>query len=303
LALDRRPFDDQPSNAYPSAMIPDELLWRYRQNEFTDEDVTRCTGLTVRAWRELIKLRAVRTLAETRGRSRIRLCDATALKRAAVIAALNETGLSLAVSGQIAFCLPFHSVLYEIVDPIRALRRSAGGTDAQSGLPPPVDQPRMHWFDANELAQPDPHADWLVDIYDGSFVGVRYQVQDDPVIFGNLREERASFVAWLPLHPRAQFERSAVAQLAQERLPIPNRFADFVADWEDPKKWSKELKQLGYEFAELPATDPLRASANLSIQSPVIVTTINVSLAIRKALRRYLGLEPGGVGPHYLAPR
>ena len=97
----------------------EEHLWRYRQNAFTDDDITRCTGLTVRAWRELIKLRAVHTLAEARGRGRVRECDATVLKRAAVIAALNQAGLSLAVSGQIALSVPFHSVLYEIVDPIR----------------------------------------------------------------------------------------------------------------------------------------------------------------------------------------
>ncbi len=60
----------------------EEQLWRYRQNAFTDDDVTGCTGLTVRAWRELIKLRAVHTLAETRGRGRVRLCDASVFKRA-----------------------------------------------------------------------------------------------------------------------------------------------------------------------------------------------------------------------------
>jgi hypothetical protein len=273
-------------------ILEEKQLWRYRQKQFTDEDVTRCTGLTVRSWRELIKLRAVNTLAEARGRSRIRLCDAGALKRAAVIAALNQTGLSLAVSGQIAFWAPFHSVLYEIVDPIRVRGRSAGETDAETELPPPVNEPRVNWFDANGTAQTDPHTDWLVHVYDNRFVGVRYQIEDEPVIFGDLREERSSFVAWLPLHPRAKFEHSAIARLAQERLPSPNRFADFVADWENPAKWPKEIKQLGYEFEERAATDPLRVSADGSLCSPVTVTTINVSLAIRKTLRRYLGLEP-----------
>ena len=70
----------------------DEHLWRYRQTAFTDDDVTRCTGLTLRAWRELIKLRAVHTLAEPRGRGRVRVCDASVLKRASVIAALNQAG-------------------------------------------------------------------------------------------------------------------------------------------------------------------------------------------------------------------
>ena len=74
-----------------------------------------------RALRELIKIGAIRTVTERRGPGRVRLCDATVFKRAAVIAALNQAGFSLPVSGHIAFSLPFHTVLYEICDPCRIL--------------------------------------------------------------------------------------------------------------------------------------------------------------------------------------
>jgi hypothetical protein len=275
------------------AMDFDEHLWRYRQNAFTDDDITRCTGLTVRAWRELIKLRAVHTVAEPRGRGRVRLCDATVLKRAAVIGALNQAGLSLAVSGQIALYVPFHSVLYEIVDPIRILFRSMA--EANSEIT--VHQPRVDWFNANEPAQADPHSDWLVHIYDNRFVGIRYQAEDEPAIFGDLREERTSFVAWLPLHPRSQFARCAIAELASERLPSPSRWVDFVADWEDPGKRPKELWELGYRFEKHADGDPPRLAAEISARSPVTLTTINISLAMRKALRRFLGLEPATSAP------
>ncbi len=60
-------------------MISNEVLLRYGAGSFTDDDVTRCTGLTVRAWRELIKLGAVRTCTEKRGPGRVRTCDATTL--------------------------------------------------------------------------------------------------------------------------------------------------------------------------------------------------------------------------------
>ena len=73
----------------------EDALRRYREDRFTDADVTRCTGLSVRAWRELIKVRAIRTLTEGRGPGRVRVCDATVFKRAAVISALNQAGLSL----------------------------------------------------------------------------------------------------------------------------------------------------------------------------------------------------------------
>jgi hypothetical protein len=51
-------------------------------------------GLSVRALRELIKVGAIRTTTERRGPGRIRLCDATAVKRAAVIGSLNRSGFS-----------------------------------------------------------------------------------------------------------------------------------------------------------------------------------------------------------------
>ena len=50
-----------------------ERLRDYRIGRFTDEDVVRCTGLSVRGWRELIKFRAVRTVTErARGRGHVR---------------------------------------------------------------------------------------------------------------------------------------------------------------------------------------------------------------------------------------
>lgn len=67
---------------------------------------------------------------------------------------------------------------------------------------------------------------------------------------------------------------------------------DWVADWEDPAKWPKELGDLGYRFERHADGDPLRLAAEAGARSPVTLTTINISLAMRQALRRYLGLEP-----------
>ena len=104
-------------NLLSYCMDPDFALRRYREGAFSDDDVTANTGLTLRAWRELIKNRAVRTITARRGPGRVRLCDATVFKRAAVIAALNRAGFSLAVSGQIAYFHPYHTLLYAICDP------------------------------------------------------------------------------------------------------------------------------------------------------------------------------------------
>jgi hypothetical protein len=71
----------------------------------------------------------------------------------------------------------------------------------------------------------------------------------------------------------------------------------FVAQGEDPsnwpKKWIKELDRFGYQLEHHESkTDPLCMAAEAALRSPVFKTTINPTLAIRKALRRYLGIEP-----------
>ena len=119
----------------------DQALRRYREGQFSDADVTQCTGLSKRSYRELIRTGAVCTITEDRGRGLVRLCDATVFKRCAIIAALNEAGWSLAVAGQIALALPFRSLLYETCDPLRILLESWAHVDPQSGLPSRIRMP------------------------------------------------------------------------------------------------------------------------------------------------------------------
>jgi hypothetical protein len=46
-------------------------------------------------------------------------------------------------------------------------------------------------------------------------------------------------------------------EMAGKLLPY-HRFTDFVADWEEPTKWRKELKSLNYEYEKHDThTDPL----------------------------------------------
>jgi hypothetical protein len=151
----------------------DDRLRRYREGRFADRDVTRSTGLSVRAWRTLIKVGAVRTIAEGRGPGRVRICDQTNLKRSAVISVLNQAGFNLDVAGQIALSLPYHTLLYEVCDPITILLEDSAQIDPKSGLPPRVERPLVDWFDALKPAKAEAEVDWLIEIFDGRFVGVR----------------------------------------------------------------------------------------------------------------------------------
>jgi len=215
------------------------------------------------------------------------------LKRAAAISALHQAGFSLAVSGQIGYFIPFHTVLFEICDPCTILLQSGADVDPKSGLPPRLGKPKASWFDPDKPAKADPKADWLIEIYDRRFIGIVYRAKTLPSIFGDLREDATSFVAWAPHQARAQFIGSVIAEFARERLASSDRFVDFVVDWEDPIRWSKQLRSLGYRYENHGTEyDRLRLAAEAAARSPLFTTTINISLAIRKALRRCLGIEP-----------
>jgi hypothetical protein len=274
------------------AMIIDDALRQYRTGVFTDDDVTRCTGLSVRAWRELIKIGAVRTVTEDRGPGRVRLCDANTFKRAAVIAALNRARFSLAVAGRIAYFLPLDTLLYGIWDPCTVLLQDGADVDADTGLPPRLEQPKTDWFDPDKPATADPRNDWLIEIYEGRFVGIIYSGKDEPSIFGDLRNEGTRFVSWFPFHQQAQVS-SATGEIAQALLPY--KIDDIVPKWEDPNMWSDRLDPdfLDYQYEDHGSdADPLVVAAEATARSPLFKTTVNVTLAVRKALRGYLDIEP-----------
>jgi hypothetical protein len=250
----------------------------------------------VRSWRELIKLKAVRT-EEGRGPGRVRICDRTNFKRAAVISALHQAGFSLAVAGPIALFLPYHTLLYEVCDPITLLlQQHSTEIDPKTGPLPRVERPIIDWFDPRKQAKTDAEVDWLIEIFDGRFVGVRYDTGKDAVtIFGDLREQATGFVAWLPFPRRDQFAGGAIERMALELRG--DGLIKSVAEREDPAKWTKksikELHRSGYRFEHHEGrADPLWIAAEAAVRSPVFKTTINPTLAIRKALRRYLGNKP-----------
>jgi hypothetical protein len=272
----------------------DQALWRYREGRFTDRDLTDCTGLSVRAWRELITTKAVQTVEQSGGRGRVRVCDQNVFKRTALIAALNRAGLSLAVSGQIAYFLPFHTVLYTVCDPKLVLLGWSTELDQKTGLPPRLKHPKVDWFSPDRPAKADPESDWVIEIYERRFVGVIYNPKERATIFGDLRNGGANFVAWFPFRQRIPLMGTATEVLLQE---LPRRFVHFVAEWEEPTKWSKELKRYGYTYEKHDRDDdPLCISAEATARSPLVKTTINVTLALRRALRRYIGIEPTELG-------
>jgi hypothetical protein len=270
----------------------DRALRRYRKGAFTDHDVTRCTGLSVRAWRELIKIGAVRIVTEDRGPGRVRLCDANTFKRAAVIAALNRARFSLTVSGRIAFFLPCEELFYKIWDPFMFQRNA--DVNPSTGLPPREEPPKTDWFDPDQPAKADLEHDLKIEIYNGRFVGIACGADHEhqPAIYGDLRNEGTRFVSWVPFHEQFHIVSSAAAEIPQA---LPHQVVRAIPKWAPPAELSDQVdpKFLDHQYEDHSSDgDPLALAAADAARSPLFKTTVNVALVVRKALRRYLGIEP-----------
>jgi len=259
----------------------EEALRRYQENAFTDADVMGCTGLPARSIRQLIKARAVRTRSEDRGAGHIRKFDATTFKRLAVASALNGAGFSLTLAGQLAYLLPGDRLLYARYDPINVLCDEAQGVDPNSGLPPRRQMPPFDWFDPDKPAIADPENDRLLEIIDGRFVSLVFKQRSEPLFYGDLHNGGTAFVSWWPFrsHTSAVFFSTD---------------ADVGPKWEDPRSAADRIhpRFLNYREERHDADDDrLMLEARAAAQRPVFKTSINITLAIRLALRRYLGLE------------
>jgi hypothetical protein len=259
----------------------EQALARYRQNEFTDADVTACTGLSARSIRHLKKIGAVCTLSEDRGAGHIRRFDAKTFKRLALASTIHQSGWSLALAGQLAYLLPGDSLLYERHDPINVLFDTTLSVDSHGELPPRLEPPRFDWFDPDKPASLDPENDWLLEIFDGRFVALVFNRRRGPLFYGDLRKAGTAFVSWWPFqsHTSAVFSTDA----------------DVGPKWEDPRLAADRIDPRFLNYREErhdDDDDPLMLSARAAAERPVFKTSINITLAIRLALRRYLGLEP-----------
>jgi hypothetical protein len=258
-----------------------KALRRYQAGVFTDADVTRCTELSARSIRELIKRGAVRTLSEDRGAGRIRTFDATTFKRLALLAAINEAGFSLNLAGQMAYLLPSDDLLYRTCDPINVLVDTTVSVDRGHEFPPRRERPRFDWFDPEKPATADPENDWLLEIYDGRFVALVFQHRRGTLIYGDLRNAGTEFVSWWPFQ----------AQL----IDYPSVNGDVAPKWEGKRLSADRIdpRFLDYRYENHDDyDDPLKRMGYAAAQRPVFTITINMTLAIRLALRRYLGIEP-----------
>jgi hypothetical protein len=84
-------------------MTLEDAFNRWRDGEFSDDEVSGFTGLTPRALRDLAKWGAIETAGGEKGRGKRRAWKRRAICKAAMTAAFHRAGLSLPMSARLAF--------------------------------------------------------------------------------------------------------------------------------------------------------------------------------------------------------
>jgi hypothetical protein len=268
-----------------------EALRHYCTGAFTDHDIIRCTGLKERGLRELIKVRAIQTITEGSGRGQVRLYGPTTFKRVVGIAALNRAGLSLEMSGRITHSLPLQDMIYGVYDPRTVLLDLFGPVNPDTGLPRPLKTPLVDWFDPDKPATADPSNDFLIEIYEGRFVGLVHTALAQPMIYGELHDAGTRYLAWSRFLAQRRYFPDAIKEL--ERVLHPNKIGAYVARWSSYELPDRSDVVLNYTYEKHDADDDLLCiAAEATAGSPLFKASVNLTLAIRKAMRRYLGIDP-----------
>lgn len=248
----------------------DEALRWYWQNRFSADDVTRATGLTERAQRELLKAGVIQAIPQAR--TKARLLDSKMVKRIAVIAPLNSCGLSLVVSGQIVFAAPmFEDMLFKFLyDPIVALLE--GERDPVTFMP--LERRKdCRDFDPAVPAAADPEHDWTIDILNNRYVAVGSGPVS--VVFGEISSDKTHFSLW----------KKAVDGLIQNYGTPEEKF---TPRYEYDKSMSSDI--LNFHIKD--TTEEEEEKAKLASVNSVTKISVNVSLSLKIAMRRLLYIDP-----------
>ena len=111
---------------------------------------------------------------------------------------------------------------------------TSAAIDPNSGLPPRLKKPKEDWFAPDKPANANPGDDWLIEIYDGRFVGCIYPEETEPMVYGDLRSS-SQFVAWFHHH-----------------APIGHASGMMSAKWQHPWRLADRLdpRFLNYQFED-----------------------------------------------------
>ena len=204
------------------------------------------------------------------------MLGARMLKRSAIIAPLNDCGLSLTVSGQIVFAAPFvDDFLFSIIDPLLAFLDFGRAVDPATSLPPKRSDPDPRgWFDPTKPPAVEPKHDWLLEVVNVRYVAVCSS--EGAFLFGELSGDKTAFFWW------------KVALVTKVRDPGTPDEVHLGSKFNWDHSMSDDL--LNFQIEE--TTEAHEEAAKFALANPTTKISLNVNLALKIALRRLLYIDP-----------
>lgn len=229
---------------------------------FTDQQLFEATDLHMANVKRLITWGAVRPAKGGKGRGRVRLWEARAIRHIACVAALIKTGMSLRTAHTIAYLDIAGELFLDLTDP---------ETHALNGV---TDH---RWFDPNTPLDPDDDLAFRLYIVDGQYLFTRVTSEGLPMPKGVLANDLTvfqTFVDWGTRGKTIMTPEGAVWAPKWEIAPGVNEVEPESLAWEhDPS-----LDQGG------------RVDWQQTWSSAVSVTTVNLTFACVLAMRRLFGI-------------
>jgi hypothetical protein len=269
-------------------MTLDEALIWYSRDRFTADDVTRATGLSERSQRELLKIGVLQPVPQAK--TKTRLMSEHMVKRAAIVAPLNQHGLSLKVSGKIVYAsMMLEDFMFDVIDPINQLFEHSGDRDPITKLPPKRAKPERYgerdqwgwinhgWFDPDNPAQAEV-GDHHIEITNGRYVSV-YSGGEGPIMTGELTADQTDIVVWWG---------SVWDELIEPKDKEPEEQWTLGGMFAPSQALSPELRK--YQWKK--PTENEKSRALHAWKNPISKLRVNADLTLRIALRRLLYIDP-----------
>jgi DNA-binding transcriptional MerR regulator len=227
---------------------------------FTDKQMTEACGLHQDNLRRLITWKAVTPIQAGGGRGKIRLWNFDHVRRISSIALLFNAGFSLRLAHTIAYCLPFEEILLPILQPdVMAQNRSD------------IDG----WYDPVKLRVELDEQDCFVDVINRRFLFFGMTEITDNDCFGYISDDQTMFFGRYNIRTHYSFHtddpEKATTHAKWER--------NWIVDRIDPASLAFEYDP---DFDEATAKD--------TFSRPLVKMSINVTLGMRIAFRKIMGL-------------
>lgn len=230
---------------------------------YSDDQLLDATGLHIDNVRKLVTWGAVRPAKGGRGRGNVRMWTASTVRHVACIAALTDAGMSLKMAHTVVYLDVVGDVFFDIIDPT-TLAMNAGD--------------RHGWFDPERPLKTLERGDFRLAIADGKYVFFHSVAAKKPIPKGILEENGTIFRTFVDF---AHYSGVPGADGRLERLqpkwePVPG----FVEVDPGSLAWVYD--------PSLDSNDVI--DWRLAFDAAVSMTTVNLSLACKIAMRRLLKL-------------